>query len=89
MRYLSLTAAAALGVGFGGIVLAENSIRPVLRPQPAASANDTTVGESPVTETETLSNAGFQDWIKGFYPRAMAKGIRQSTLDAAFAGCHL
>ncbi|MBM2290535.1 lytic murein transglycosylase [Sulfitobacter pseudonitzschiae] len=86
MRYLSLTAAAALGVGFGGIVLAETSIRPVLRPQPAASASDTTVGETPVAETETLSNAGFQDWIKGFYPRAMAKGIRQSTLDAAFAG---
>lgn len=90
MRYITLTVA-ALGTLLGGQLRAsdpvEGSARPELRPQAAASANDTTVVPNPEAgaDEEQLSDAGFQRWIKAFYPRAMAKGIRQATLDQAFA----
>ena len=37
----------------------------------------------PATET------GFQDWVRGFRPRALAAGIAAATFDAAFAPVHL
>ncbi|MCR8825370.1 lytic murein transglycosylase [Pseudosulfitobacter koreensis] len=91
MRYIALTAA-ALGTFLGGPLKAddpvEGSARPVLRPQPAASAKDTTVAPVPVADADAQaqSNADFQRWIEAFYPRAVAKGIRQATLDRAFDG---
>jgi len=34
----------------------------------------------------STQSAGFPAWVRGFYPRARADGIVQSTLDAAFRG---
>ncbi len=52
--------------------------RPQLRPVESAKIAP--------EETATLaaSNAGFQNWVNGFYRRARAQGISQQTLDRAF-----
>ena len=36
-----------------------------------------------------VPNAGFDAWVAGFRPRALAQGIAPATFDAAFArrGC--
>lgn len=47
-------------------------------------------GGAPMTGPERLitvgSQAGFQDWIEGFRPRALAQGISEVTFEAAFRG---
>jgi len=52
----------------------ERSIRPEIRPSPAASV------------TAAVSNRAFAQWISGFRRRALAQGIRADVFDRAFAG---
>jgi len=65
------------------------SIRPVLRPmivplqtRPLARPKEENLVEIQVS----TSNPSFQQWIKGFRKRALAKGINASVFDRAFRG---
>jgi len=63
------------------------SLRPQLRPDTVSAPRTTTQG---IERVETVQASGndkaFQNWIAGFKRRASAKGISQTTLDAAFRG---
>jgi membrane-bound lytic murein transglycosylase B len=63
------------------------SLRPQLRPDTVSAPRTTTQG---IERVETVLASGndkaFQNWIAGFKRRASAKGISQTTLDAAFRG---
>ncbi len=56
------------------------STRPNLRPAGIARAP----AKAPVGVSGT--QAGFQDWLQGFRPRALQRGIQPANFDAAFAG---
>lgn len=60
-------------------VVAAAVVRPKVRPSGLASE------PTPVV-TQAASNAGFENWIRGFQSRARAEGIRTDTLRAAFNG---
>jgi membrane-bound lytic murein transglycosylase B len=57
-----------------------------LSPAKPAEAAMTQPATGPETLTLTGSEAGFQDWIAAFRPRALAHGITAATFDRAFSG---
>ncbi|MEQ5869473.1 lytic murein transglycosylase [Sagittula sp. NFXS13] len=66
----------AVGLDSVPLVAPAQSLRPFLRPA---------VLRAPV-QASGATNAGFQNWIRGFRPRALAQGVSGRTFDRAFAG---
>ncbi len=76
------------GVGIIAAVLATGvlggSVEVLLSPRPLLRPDDLRVkGEQVETTGKTQ---GFQDWLRGFRPRARARGISAQVLDAALQG---
>ena len=62
-----------VGCGFAG---PERSPRPEARPAVHLASSQVTM----------TGNQGFDRWVAGFRPRALAQGIGAATFDRAFAG---
>ena len=84
---------ALASAGTAGAV--ETSIRPHSRPGAAADTTQVAMlapaprpRARPLARTAEVrvANSGFQRWINGFRPRALAAGISPETYDRAFAG---
>ncbi|MCE6960864.1 lytic murein transglycosylase [Cereibacter sphaeroides] len=72
--------AVLLGLGLvaaAGVAAAE----PLAVPQPAAMQ-----GEVAVPDPNAAAQAGLEEWVTGFRPRALAQGIRPETFERAFRG---
>jgi membrane-bound lytic murein transglycosylase B len=68
-----------------GVCAAEAAmaVAPQTSPRPAPRGDE----RGAVAETQVVaSNLGFQSWIEGFRPRAVAAGIRPEVIDAALSG---
>ena len=65
-------------------------IAPLLAPGlvAAQAVTRSAISESAMS-SDLVSDQGFQQWVQGFRPRALAAGIRPQVFDAAFRGVHL
>jgi lytic murein transglycosylase len=61
------------------------SLRPVTRPDASAVVHLTNVTQT-VAVVNAPTNAGLQDWLTTYRPRALTAGVSASTFDRAFAG---
>ncbi|MDW4498140.1 lytic murein transglycosylase [Sulfitobacter sp. D35] len=87
-----LAACAAVAAPPGGSARPESrppdgiTVATAISTRPSTRPADVSVPPVPVDPAILAAQAAFDAWVAGFRPRARAAGIKDATLDAAFAG---